>query len=287
MSVRADAQAMADSIAARYGDAVAAILFYGSCLRGDGGILDLYVLVDDLRTFHGPGWKAWANRILPPNVLYLPPQPGNDGAKVAVMTRDQFAARLRPTSLDTTIWARFCQPSRLLHARDTTIRHWVGEQIAQAVTTACLWAVTLGPTQGRPGDYWRGLFRHTYRVELRAERGGRADTVYDFAADRYDRLFPLAIGELGLDMPRDQDQWQSPAAARQSGWWRRRLAGKPLNLARLAKALFTFDGGIDYILGKIERHSGHRVALTPWQRRHPLLAAPGIILSLYREGAIR
>jgi hypothetical protein len=65
------------------------------------------------------------------------------------------------------------------------------------------------------------------------------------------------------------------------------LLGKILSALRLAKAVFTFDGGVEYILWKIERHSGVRAHTTPWQRRHPLLAAPGLAWRLYRRGAFR
>jgi hypothetical protein len=70
-------------------------------------------------------------------------------------------------------------------------------------------------------------------------------------------------------------------------WRFRRLVGKLLSILRLAKGVFTFDGGVDYILWKIERHSGVKATATPWQRRHPLLAAPGLAWRLYRRGAFR
>jgi hypothetical protein len=40
-------------------------------------------------------------------------------------------------------------------------------------------------------------------------------------------------------------------------------------------------------LWKIERHSGVRLPVSPWQRRHPLLASPVFLWRLYRVGAIR
>ena len=46
-------------------------------------------------------------------------------------------------------------------------------------------------------------------------------------------------------------------------------------------------GGADYIVWKIERHSGEKIVLSPWQRRHPLLAAPLLLPRLLRRGAIR
>ncbi|MFL1875823.1 hypothetical protein ACIKT0_11600, partial [Hansschlegelia beijingensis] len=70
-------------------------------------------------------------------------------------------------------------------------------------------------------------------------------------------------------------------------WRRRKRIAKPLNLARLAKAAFTFSGGVDYLAWKIERHSGHRVEVTPFQRRHPLLAAGPALWRLWRKGVLR
>jgi hypothetical protein len=63
---------MAAAIAARYGDAAQAILFYGSCLRQrelGGLMLDFYLIVSDYREAYGRGWLAFANRMIPPNVF--------------------------------------------------------------------------------------------------------------------------------------------------------------------------------------------------------------------------
>ena len=49
----------------------------------------------------------------------------------------------------------------------------------------------------------------------------------------------------------------------------------------------TFDGAADYVAWKVERHSGVQLQLSDWQRRHPLLAAPGIYLQLRRRGVLR
>lgn len=287
---RADVRRAADEIAARHGATVAAVLFYGSGLRDDDpdAIIDLYVLVDDYRAFFPRLAPALFNRLLPPNVLFLPSNGANAGFKVAVISRRQFRARLAPTSRDTTLWARFCQPVAVAYARDAEARDWIVASLAEAAATAIHWAVRLGPDQGSAADYWAALFRHTYAAEMRVEGGGRAKTIADFAADRYAALI-AASGELAAAGPGDLRRTISAteAARARATWARRRSLGKTLNVARLAKALFTFDGGIDYILWKLERHSGQRVALTPWQRRHPLLAAPFVLAALRRRGIVR
>jgi hypothetical protein len=78
-----------------------------------------------------------------------------------------------------------------------------------------------------------------------------------------------------------------PVAAAPGRWRRRRILGKLLSALRLAKAAFTFQGGADYIAWKIARHAGVEIRLGPWQRRHPLLAAPGLFWRLYRARAFR
>ena len=67
--------------------------------------------------------------------------------------------------------------------------------------------------------------------------------------------------------------------------WRRR--GKTLNLLRLIKAVFTFEGAVDYALWKVERHAGVRPEISAWERRHPILAAPVLLWRFHRAGAFR
>ncbi|MFT8244682.1 hypothetical protein [Roseomonas sp. BN140053] len=292
--VMPEARAMAAAILAQHGAAVAAILFYGSCLRtGDpSGLLDFYVLVDRPRDWHGgPGLRAALTALLPPDVEHWTVAQGDRTlrAKVAIIPRARFRRALRPASLDTTIWARFCQPVALLHARDDAARAEARAGVAAAVRTAVNWAVRLGPEEGTPADYWRALFRATYGAELRAERGDRAALVHAAAADRYDALLRAALPDAAPAPDGRLRPRLGPAqrAAARRGWALRRALGKPLNVARLVKAAFTFAGGADYLAWKVERHSGVALHLTPWQRRHPILAAPALLWRLRRAGAVR
>ncbi|MBO1075866.1 hypothetical protein [Roseomonas marmotae] len=292
----AAAMALARDIAASHGGSVRAVLFYGSCRRSGetSGLLDLYVVHDGHRAFHGAGIPALLNALLPPNVMQHRAEVAGLGevrAKVAVLSRRQFERRLSAASLDTTIWARFCQPATLVHARDAEAAAWAHVAGARAFMAAALWAARLGPRRGAPAAFWRALFAHTYGAELRAERQGRGGSIHDAAPDWFDGNLPLAFAALGLDgvpdaegqlAPGPPPSWRWPA-----GWALRRWLGKPLNIARLVKAAFTFEGGADYLVWKIERHSGERLALTDWQRRHPIAAAPRLLWRLWRRGAVR
>ena len=67
----------------------------------------------------------------------------------------------------------------------------------------------------------------------------------------------------------------------------RTVQGKILSILRLMKAAYTFQGGADYLIWKIERHSGVKVELTPAQRKHPIWAGITTFWRLYRQGAFR
>jgi hypothetical protein len=53
------------------------------------------------------------------------------------------------------------------------------------------------------------------------------------------------------------------------------------------KSAFTFQGGVDYIVWKLERHTGIAVEVTPRLRRYPLIFIWPHFWRLYRRGAFR
>ena len=72
-----------------------------------------------------------------------------------------------------------------------------------------------------------------------------------------------------------------------TSWRARRVMGKALSVCRLFKSAFTFDDPVDYLLWKIERHSGVRETATPLQRKYPLVFAWPLVWRLYQKGAFR
>ena len=275
---------MARDLAQAYG--ARAALFYGSILRtGDlDGILDFYLLTSGP---HRTGLHGLAERGLWPEVSYHQRDIGGVtlNAKVAVMPLATFRRAAKGTTLDTTIWTRFVQPSALAWAADETAAAEIAGSIAAACETAARFAAALGPPRDPPLDFWRALFRNTYAAELRVEKAGRERQILEYDPDRYERLLRLAWEAGGIGSIRIKDDVSpqlSPAERRRltSAWALRRRLGKPLNLARLIKAAFTFEGAARYAAWKIERHTGTAVPLTPWRERHPILSAPGVLWRL-------
>ena len=257
-----------------------AVLFYGSNLRTGSleGVLDFYVLLPGTR--ERGLWPRVSYREKPSGEIVL-------RAKIATMTLATFAEAARGETLDTTIWARFVQPSALIWQRDGAARDEVIHAIADAAVTAARLAVVLGPASGTPDDYWAALFRETYRAEFRVENAGRERSILSVNRAHFDGLLPLALDAAAIAFHRE-DGRLTPAIApaertRMAGWWRkRRRMGKPLNIARLLRASTTFEGAARYAAWKIERHTGVAVKLTPWRERHPILAAPAVLLAVWR-----
>lgn len=288
---------LAAQLARRADGAAAAVLFYGSNLRDArlDGVLDFYVLLDRVGAWPGPRLAALANRLLPPNVGYIETTVQGHAlrAKYALISMAQFHRGVSPGALDTTLWARFSQPSCCAWARSDADRDAATDAVRQAVITASGWAAGLGPERGDALSFWRALFAHTYAAELRVEKGARGNDLVARDAERYARLLPEAWRAAGITFDTAESGDLAPhltpssraAAARR--WAVRRRLGKPLNIARLLKAAFTFDGAMDYAMWKVERHSGVRLEITDWQRRHPLLAAPGIYRRLRERNVWR
>lgn len=284
-------------LAARAPGKVVAVLFYGSALRtgAEDGVLDYYVLLDDVRAWPAPWLARFANRLLPPNVSYVEDRIAGSTlrAKVAVMSLARFSKGMSARSIDTTLWARFSQPCACVFARPHDGEAAVAGTLRQATVTAAQWAAWLGPARGHALDYWRALYVRTYGVELRVESTLRGPALIDEESERYVRLLTAAWQSLGIAFDTGADGMLQPRldervrrrAARR--WARRRRLGKLLNLLRLVKAAFTFEGAMDYAVWKIERHSGVRIAVSPWQRRHPLLAAPWLYWRMRRLRLLR
>jgi hypothetical protein len=290
--VAAPIATIAEAARLRHGSGVAAVLFYGSCLRlgsDEGKIVDLYLLVDSYTAVYGRGLAAVMNRLLPPNVFYI--EASFEGrtlrAKYAVVSVGDFAKGAGGGWFHPYLWARFAQPCRLAWCRDEEVRECVTEALAGSASKCLAEGLALMNGPFTAADLWVSLFRETYRSELRAEPPGRAAEIHAADAAHYASLARSGLPPLGARPGTGEGIWVAPLRTRGGSWALRRVLGKLLSVARLVKAAFTFQDGAQYLLWKIERHSGVTIEVTPWQRRHPVLASTVLFWKLYRKGAFR
>lgn len=290
----AGVDSLAAALQSEFGDSLQAVLMYGSCRRkadASEGLVDLLVIVDNYRTAFKSRLWAMMNWLLPPNVFYLEARTEESviRCKYAVITLAQFQRRCRARS-DHYFWARFSQPMRLVWQRQD-----IAPALAQARASAALaFSARIAPllAAGVSAEgFWQRCLAATYRCELRPEPPGNAARL--IANDpAYWEQITLAIAEHSDVLAVGDSGYVagpggfSPLAMRIS-WQLRRLGGKLFNLARLFKAAGTFSNGIDYIVWKVERHSGVRIEPTERMRRYPRLAAWGLVWRLWRQGGFR
>lgn len=290
-----------EQLRASHNDAICCTLLYGSCLRsGDiyDGLLDLYLICDDYSAAYGKGFMATANWLLPPNVFYA--EASGEGrtlrSKVTMISMRDFQRGCSKAWFQSYIWGRFSQPTHLLYCRDQQAGRDVKAALMSAAKTFLQNATPSVPETGTVNALWKEALELSYATELRTERTGRAAELVAAAADFYGYMTRAHADSLGFDFEvYDVDgelHYRSQVHTMRRHWatwsWAlRRGQGKLLSVARLIKALFTFEGGLDYIAWKLERHSGEEIVIPDKVRRAPLIFMWGYYWGLYRRGIFK
>lgn len=293
--------ALQTALLEQYGAAMIALLFYGSCLRsGDhqDGLVDLYVIVDSYRHAYGRRLPALANTLLPPNVFYLevPTSAGVVRAKYAVISLEDFERATSARCFHSYFWARFAQPTGIAYTRTPEVERRIYTAFAQAVHTFLTRTLPRLPASFDAGELWQQGLLLTYGAELRAERPGRVIALYATSSKYYLGILDAALDSLPYRIGSEYATAPGRLHARipksrrilnRGAWSLRSVQGKLLSVLRLLKALFTFQAGVEYILWKIERHSGIKATVPARLEKHPLLAALVLFWQIRRRGGFR
>lgn len=290
-------EALVDKLQQRHRGSICAVLMYGSCLRsGDifDGLVDLYLVCENYTLAYGHSFLAVANRLLPPNVFHAEHDEAGQvlRSKVTVISMADFRHGCSRAWFQSYIWGRFAQPTLLIYSRDSFVRENIEECLLNAAYTLLHNSLPALPAKGSVAELWQGALSLSYETELRTERSGRAQSLVDSALPFYrsvtyyhapSLVFPLSVyndaysAEISLvDRRRARFDWQL-----------RRVQGKVLSILRLVKALFTFEGGLDYIAWKLERHSGEEIVIPDRVRQRPLLHMWGFFWDLYQRGIFK
>ena len=294
-------EALLEQLRARHQGAVNCALLYGSCLRsGDifDGLLDIYLICDGYRYAYPGHITAAANWLLAPNVFYA--EIDYEGRKLrskyAVISMTDFRRGCSPAWFESYIWGRFSQPTNVLYCRDKPTLSSIEQCLISAAHTFISRTAPLLPKTGSVVDLWEGALALSYGSELRTEKSGRAGELASASSDYFAQVSRQLEGQLPfpftLFVKNNTLYYQSEITRAQKrraslAWAVRPVHGTIMSILRLLKALFTFEGGIDYIAWKLQRHSGQEIIVPDKVRRYPLLFMWGFFWRLYRRGVFR
>lgn len=231
-------------------------------------LFDFYAIAPSYEAAYRSPLMRLANWLLPPNVFYLEcdsPQ-GRLRCKYAVLSIAHFERLVSKRTFHSYFWARFAQPCRIV-AGPADLRARIEGAVLTAIDSFTANAAGLDGAGPDVGALWREGLSRSYKAELRAEQPGRVVKLLESYGD-----WPQKASLAPALRPRGQE----------TAWRLRAVQGGFLSAARLLKASFTFEGGVDYMAWKIGRHAGFQLPVNDWERKWPLLAAPVLAARYYR-----
>lgn len=288
------ALALLAAIRERFGNDLYGVLYYGSCRRSmaPDGLLDFYVVIDGFTAM--TRLEALLLKALPPNVYYLEVPFGDDRArcKYTVVSLGAFRRGTTGRWFHSYLWGRFSQPTSVLWARDEAASERLRQALCSATLTFLRRVLPLLGDRFTATELWLTGLGTSYRTELRSERPEKLRRLYADEAAYLDAVTRAAAERCGYGADDATDGYRNPLspAARRAGratWRVRMVTGTLLSFLRILKSAWTFEGGIDYAVWKLERQSGRKIAIPPQVREHPWRHAPAFFWRLYREGIFR
>ena len=282
--------AVMDSIKSRHQGRVLAFLYYGSSLRAlddHRKMLDFYVLVDSYRKTHKNPIRAVLNSVIPPAVYYLEHVDKDNilsHCKYSILSLRQFERKCGKAAFLSQIWGRFSQPCLLLAPKSAAIENRIIAARIKAIKHMASQTAPLINSHIDAEQFWGRGFYESYRTEIRPESSvGRSTELVKQYDARYKAIMTALYGT-----PDKMGLYSLPKNKQPMGkfkWFLRRIIGKPAAAIRIINSAATFDGGLDYVLRKIENHSGVSLTPSPFQRKHPVICSPILAWRLWRMGA--
>jgi hypothetical protein len=285
----------AERLVAAAGGTLDGLVFFGSrrtrAARANvWSAYDVFVIVERYRPFYeamgGAGLSGKGARLLSLLSCWLPPTQYSirfEGSpvhiKATVVRSDTFHRETSPRRRDHFCIGRLFQPSRILYAKDDATRAALVDDLVSAHAATWEWSRPWLPPAFDAREYGRNALVVSMSWEVRPEPPGRAQALWDAQQKEQTPVFEALLAELGA---RGE---LVPAAGAEASWSAARpvSAGETFRLklyfrrsmvrstTRWLKHVLSFEGWLDYILRKANRHGGEPVELSERERRWPLI----------------
>lgn len=295
--------ALLKEVSAAAGDALGAAVFFGSRSSGvattAASAYDLMLVCEEPPKFYramrragllrrSPAVLSLLGPILPPTQIRLARDPWL--VKASVLSLKALRRATSKRRKDQFLAGRLFQDVHVVWARDAEFRKHVEDAVESARLVTLDWVRPDLPDTFTSEDYLRQLFRTSFRFEVRPETGGRADALSLAQAPRLVPIFEGVLRRLaaqGQLKETGQGSYALAGTSKGADNFRRRVFmewSRVRATARWPKHAITFDGWLDYIVKKAERHSGEKIVLGPWERRLPFVFLwPRVIRFLARQ----
>lgn len=289
-----DLAAAADRLSEVAGETLDGLVFFGSRRTGAAranvwSAYDVFVVVPRYRPFYeamrgaglsgkGARFMALISRWLPPTQYSIRFEGSPVHFKAAVIRTDTFHRETSARRLDHFCAGRLFQPSRILHARNDSVRAALVDDLVSAHAETWDWSRPWLPSTFDADGYGRNALRVSMSWEIRPEPPGRAEALWGAQEEEQTPVFETLLsglaahGEIVSAGP--GGRWKlahrvhEMETFRQKAYFRRSIVR---STARWLKHVLSFEDWLDYILRKAHRHGGEPVELSERERRWPLI----------------
>ena len=285
---------VAERLAVAAGGTLDGLIFFGSRRTGAArsnafSAYDLFVIVGAYRPFYeamsraglsgkGPGALSLVSHWLPPTQYSLRLEGSPVHVKGSVIRTDTFHRETSRRRHDHFCIGRLFQPSRILYARDEDTRAALVDDLTSAHAATWQWSRPWLPSVFDAGEYGRNALVVSMSWEVRPEPAGRAEALWAAQEKEQTPVFEALLSDLAasgevVPAPRMRS-WSAVQsvgdmeALRLKLYFRRSMAR---STARWLKHVVSFEGWVDYLVRKANRHAGEPHELSARERRWPLV----------------
>ena len=290
----ADLAAAVEQLAVASEGALDGLVFFGSRRTGAAkanvwSAYDVFVVVPSYRPFYEAmrrsglsgkeaGFLSLISRWLPPTQYSIRFEDSAVHFKAAVIRTDTLHRETSSRRLDHFCAGRLFQPSRILFARDESLRTALVDDLVSAHAETWGWSRSWLPAAFNAGGYGRNALEVSMSWEIRPEPPGRAEALWAAQEQEQTPVFEALLSALaarGEIVPEAAaGRWRLARRVdeletfRWKTYFRRSMIR---STARWLKHVLSFEGWLDYVLRKVNRHGGETVELSEHERRWPLI----------------
>lgn len=293
-------QIFVDHFRKHYGQNIAAIVFYGSCLfqeiRSPTSLYDFYILTDHVYPFYRSFKHTMLNGILPPNVYYRRIQHKERQlelqCKFCVLSMAQFIKETSEHASDIHHLGRFTKRFALVYSRDENVSKRVVESVICGLLALVPHALVHLPVRFSLEEFILAALSLSYIGEHRVAEPDKVKKLYLASQKFYLDIFPLVLSHYFSEhntprcMGENTYSQTSPSLHSKIQTQLFLEKSRVRGILRWPKYILTVENWLEYLLNKLERHQGIHLELTEREKKYPLIFGWHRFFELKRKGIV-